>query len=930
MPDTPATDDAASDVTDEVAPPEPPPGVPFTLDGAELFAQEGELLIDAAERHGTYIPRFCYHPRMKPVGMCRMCLVEVDTGRGPALQPSCMLSVTPEMKVSTDSEVTVKAQDGVLEFLLINHPLDCPVCDKGGECPLQDQTLAYGPGESRFVEEKRHFEKPIPISDLVLLDRERCILCDRCTRFAKDVAGDAFIHFQDRGNQSQINTFPDHPFASYFSGNTVQICPVGALTSTTYRFKARPWDLQEGESTCTACSVGCRVTVQTSQDRVQRYLGVDIDPVNWGWLCDKGRFSTEAVNSDQRLGGPLVRAADALEEVTWSGALGAAASAIKGVLDTKGPRGIGVIGGARFTNESAYAWAKLAKGLIGTDNVDCQLGDGLPAALVLGTPRATIDETCTPGGTVLLMGCDPKEELPVLYLRLRHAVVEDGVTLVEVNPHSTATSHLAAHSLHPRPGELGRVAAHLAGAADGTDVGGINAGDLARVASLLATADGPVTVIVGRGSLAEGPGTTVDAVAALLEGLGTDRVRFLPALRRGNVAGALDMGLAPGMLPGRVTLAEGREAIADHWPAVPAEAGLDTVGMLQAAASGEIPVLVLLGADLFDVPDRDLVRRALSTATVVVVDLYENDTTGLADVVLPAAGPVEEDGTTTNLEGRISSVAQRVTPPGTSRAPWMIATELAWRLEAELGLESAAATWEEIVRLAPSHRDISSLVLRSPLASAGVVAPMTSDDVARHLDSLSTSVTITGVSVHGRAGVRPDEMARAATDTGDTGTDAGGAGADEDGTAGPDTDEDGTAGPDTDPADGPATVRFVAPEATTRPDPVDSYSLRLVATRRLYDQGTLTQAVPQLGALAEATTVRINPYDFDRLGAAPGEQVRVSSAKADFLCEVVSDGGVPRGCAAMVYNQANVPVAELIDAIATVNDVRVETLGGDA
>ena len=232
--------------------------VTITVDGREVTAQNGELLIDACERNDAYIPRFCYHPRMNPVGMCRMCLVEVDTGRGPALQPSCMIPVAAEMVVDTKNEQVSKAQDGILEFLLANHPLDCPVCDKGGECPLQDQTMAYGPGESRWVEEKRHYEKPIAISETVYLDRERCILCDRCTRFAKDVAGDPLIHFIDRGSNTEIATFPDEPFSSYFSGNTVQICPVGALTAKPYRFRARPWDLEEVESTCTGCSVAIR------------------------------------------------------------------------------------------------------------------------------------------------------------------------------------------------------------------------------------------------------------------------------------------------------------------------------------------------------------------------------------------------------------------------------------------------------------------------------------------------------------------------------------------------------------------------------------------------------------------------------------------------------------------------------------------------
>src|SRR5947208_2503210 len=280
--------------------------VTVTVDGRTFEARPGELVIAAAERHGVYIPRFCWHPRMAPVGMCRMCLVEIDGVRG--LPPACTTPVAEGMVVHTTTPGVKKAEDGVLEFLLVNHPLDCPVCDKGGECPLQDQTMSYGPGESRFVEEKRHYEKPIPISDLVTLDRERCILCDRCTRFAKDVAGDTLIHFLDRGNQTQVNTFPDHPFASYFSGNTVQICPVGALTATPYRFRARPWDLEQTESTCTSCSVGCRVVIDSSRNEVLRYNGVDIDPVNWGWMCDKGRFDFESVQHPERLASPMVRA----------------------------------------------------------------------------------------------------------------------------------------------------------------------------------------------------------------------------------------------------------------------------------------------------------------------------------------------------------------------------------------------------------------------------------------------------------------------------------------------------------------------------------------------------------------------------------------------------------------------------------------------
>ena len=447
--------------------------IEIEVDGVTIDAKPGEWLIEACERNGTYIPRFCYHPRMSPVGMCRVCLVEVDTGRGFALQPSCMVTVSDQMKVSTDSEVTKKAQDGVLEFLLINHPLDCPVCDKGGECPLQDQTMAYGPGETRFVEEKRHFAKPIAISETVYLDRERCILCDRCTRFADEVAGDPLIHFMGRGNHTEVNTFTDEPFASYFSGNTVQICPVGALTAAPYRFKARPWDLTETTSTAWVDSVGARVAVQASRNRVLRVLGADADAVNWGWLSDKERFGFEALNSDDRLAAPVMREAVGAEGSEWREAgWGEALDHVAGALSAAPPERVAVLGGARLTNEAQYMWAKLAKGVIGTDNVDAQLGDGLDPALVLGLPRATIDDACRPGGTVVLTGPDPKEELGTLYLRLRHAVVNDGVKLIEVTPCATGLSHLAQHSLRPRPGTTAQVVRALVAAARRRRAGG--------------------------------------------------------------------------------------------------------------------------------------------------------------------------------------------------------------------------------------------------------------------------------------------------------------------------------------------------------------------------------------------------------------------------------------------------------------------------
>ncbi|MGI9605253.1 MAG: NADH-quinone oxidoreductase subunit NuoG [Acidimicrobiales bacterium] len=678
------------------------PGVPVTIDGVEIRADKGELLIAAAERHGVHIPHFCYHPRMNPVGMCRMCLVEVDTGRGPGLQPSCMLPVTDGMVVNTETDVVKKAQDGVLEFLLINHPLDCPVCDKGGECPLQDQTMAYGPGESRFVEEKRHFEKPIPISDLVHLDRERCILCDRCTRFASEVAGDPLIHFQARGNQTEVNTFPDEPFSSYFSGNTVQICPVGALTARPYRFKARPWDLSEIASTATTDSMGARITVQSSRDEVLRYLGVDSDPVNWGWLSDKERFSFEAWNSDRRVTAPLMRGdslgavdadGDDLVEASWARALVAAAE----MLEEVDPARIGVLGGARMSNESQYAWAKFVKGSLGTDNVDCQLGDGVAPSLALGLSRSTIDQACAAGGTVLVVGVDPKETHGSLFLRLRHAAMHDKATLLEINHRSSGLTPYAAESALAAPGQLVAMVADLSQSAP-------------EIGAALAAAESP-TIVFGEGSLGSSP-VEVSAVVSVLAAA-YPSARFLPLPHRGNVMGALDMGLAPGLLPGRRSLG----AAPDSWSTTPTSVGLDAEGILRAASSGDLDVLILLGADpASDFRDADLASAALDEASVIAVDCLLNESSMQADVVFPAAATATEiDGTFTNVEGRVSPIARKVTSPGTARPDWMIAVEIAAQLGTDLGFIDVAELWEDLTSASPLHADLSA----EALAAAG-------------------------------------------------------------------------------------------------------------------------------------------------------------------------------------------------------------------
>ena len=894
--------------------------VTISVDGDPVEATPGELVIAAAERHGVYIPRFCYHPRMRPVAMCRMCLVEIKTPKGFMLQPACYVPVTPDMEVITTSARVTKAQDGVLEFLLVNHPLDCPVCDKGGECPLQDQTLAYGPGESRYVEEKRHFAKPIPLSSLVDLDRERCIQCDRCTRFAEEVAGDPLIEFVGRSDQLEVNTFPDHPFASYFSGNTVQICPVGALLARPYRFRARPWDLEQVESTCTSCAFGCRVAVQSSSNALTRYIGIDSDPVNHGWLCDMGRFDFEAVNSDERLGSPLVRKAggdvgsEELAEASWGEALQAAADGIERTRAVHGPDAIAVVGGARLANEDAYAWAKLAKAVIGTDNVDAQIGDGLPPELVLGLPRATIDDACAAPAVVLLTG-DVKEELPVLYLRLRAAAINRDMPIVELAPQRSGMSRYCKATLAYRPGEAAELARALVDGASG-DVAGVGAEEINRARELLE--EGAV-VVLGRPSVAESQDSIAAAAAALATYPG---VRFLPALRRGNVMGALDMGLAPGVLPGRVGLADGRDWFSQEWGVIPEQRGLDTAGILAGAAAGRIQVLVLLGADpVSDFPDAELARQALSGAGfVLAVDTFLNPSSRHADVVLPAAAYSERPGTTTNIEGRITRLGQKVVPPGVARPDWMIAVELAWRMSADLGVQSLEDIWDEIERLAPSHAGITRAVLADPRHRDGVLAPLDGDSSAS-LPPSPAGVTDTNVGGTDEEPPAIDPMGTPGLlETATQGVPATGV----DPLRLEDLEQTGQADEGREGAARPPLLGFSAPDDFTAP-PVDAYSLRLVAPRTLYGQATLVQRSPSLARLAPPARARANPHDLDRLGVGPGAHVRLRSRRGTVTLEAEPDLAVPRGSISVPFNASGEGASELIDAGQPVVEVRVET-----
>ncbi len=700
--------------------------VTITVDGVAMQGKAGEVLIKVAEENGNYIPRFCWHPRMKPVGMCRMCLVEVVGPRGPMLLPACTTTVNDGMEVDTQSAVVKKAQEGVLEYLLINHPLDCPVCDKGGECPLQDHTVAYGPGESRFVEEKRHFEKPIPISDLVLLDRERCILCARCTRFSEEISGDPLIEFKDRGNAVQVITFPGEPFNSYFSGNTVQICPVGALTAKPYRFKARPWDLEAVESVSLVDSIGSKVSVQSSQNEVVRIDGIDNDPTNQGWLSDKDRFIFESIHSEHRLTTPLIKEDGDFREAAWGEALDLVAEKLAAYPGAQ----VAGLGGANSTNEEAYTFGKFLRTIVVTPHIDAQLDDGLDPQFLVGvTPRAEIPDLET-AKTILLWAADLKEEYPVLYLRVRRAAAELGANLIVVHPRRTGLDDVATHKVRYRPGAGPEVLREMA-----------SDDEYAEIRSALE--EGPVVGIVGRTGLGEDQ-RLAEAVAAFVRDLPDGKI--LPLARRGNVLGALDMGLAPTLLPGRVSESSAHETLEAEWGPLPEGLGRTSTSILEGLREGDLRALIMLGTDpVRDHPEPALAEAGVAAAEfVVALDHFITDSTELADVILPVEGFAEGEGTVTNIEGRVQKVNRLVPGRGQTRAAWSVLDDLARRMDGQLGATSAAAISKEIAKVAPAYHGVTWDSLDWGDGREGLLLPL--EEGEQHLEYIPVDGNLTTVN----------------------------------------------------------------------------------------------------------------------------------------------------------------------------------------
>jgi NADH-quinone oxidoreductase subunit G len=656
--------------------------ITLSIDGREIQAPENAMLADAAKLADVEIPVFCYEPKLgAPVGACRMCLVEIEGI--PKLQTACSTAVKDGMVVHTRSERAVVAQQAVVEFLLINHPLDCPVCDKGGECPLQDITFGWGGGHSRFIEPKRHFRKPLELSPLIAIDRERCILCYRCVRFAQEISEDYQLILLERGANSFVGTFDGHPYVAPFSGNIIELCPVGALTSRAYRFRARPWEIEGAGTLCTLCPAQCNVNLTVRDERVLRVLARQHDDVDDGWLCDKGRFAYQATHADARITAPMIRDGGELREVSWERALAEATSGLR----RAGARTAALAGGGA-SNEEGLLLGRLMRDALGSPHVDSRAAGAGAVTLdewrALSAPAlaATVSDLEF-AHAVLVLDCEPLDDAPILELRIRKGVRRHNVKLAVATERASALDPIAS-GLRFAPGRGAELTAALAAALAGGDcapgaaAAGTDAGEVAALAELLREAGAEIVVLYGE-RLLDGGGA--GALLALADALGladTPGAGLIGIPEAANGRGLREAGLLPDAGPG--------------YRDPQLEGGRHTPAIAEALRAGELVALYLLEVDpLRDLPDRGGWEEALEHASTVIAHAAFL-TDGIRDhatVVFPAEAAAEKEGTVTHPDGRVQRLRPAIARQGEVRAGWSILAELAARLRPDDGAAPA-------------------------------------------------------------------------------------------------------------------------------------------------------------------------------------------------------------------------------------------------
>lgn len=862
--------------------------VTLTIDNREVSVPKGTLIVEAAKKAGIEIPVFCYHAKLEPVGACRVCLVTVgmpvkdrDTGamqldeQGrpvirffPSPQPSCNTPVAPGMVVVTNSPESESDRTGVLEFILTSHPLDCPVCDKGGECPLQDLTYAHGPGKSRFEYARKHTgPKKYPLGDLIVLDTERCILCYRCIRFQREIAGDPVLATENRGRDTLIVSYSDPPFDSHYSGNTTDICPVGALTTRDFRFGARAWELTNTPGVCNLCGAGCNTVFGARAGQIKRVMPRQNEAVNEIWLCDKGRFGHHFNGSKNRLTTPLIRKNGALEPSTWAEAL----ALVAGKFKAAGERACG-IAGAHLSNEDLYTFQKFFRQVLGSKNIDHRVGLN---ALIddeitfdVGAGVGTDIGRLGKNAAVLALGADLDEEAPLLYLRVRSSV-RRGAHLINAGGRKTKLDGVAQTQLRYRYGaeaqlvwalvsailderleaqpfvadRLEGLADLRASAADYTPekmaaVTGLSAAEIRSAARIFAAAENGLILygLESGGTLALQ--TALRALALVTGHAGRANNGVIAVLPHANSRGAADLGVTPHRLPG-------------YMP-VSGEPGLSAVTMYRNPHN--LPALYLVGIDLATRSD-DAKAAVQSAGFVVVQDLFMTETAKLADVVLPARSVAERDGTFTSVERWVQAFDVAVPAPPLAWADWLIFTALAGQLGADWGFASADGVMAEITQTVPLYRSMSFENLTAPIP----LSRQMSHYIYSGMSFLAAA----------REGLQWPTRAE-------------------------------------DPA-----VKFNLDFAVPSTEPVNG-KMVLVTPRVLYDGGILLSQAEVIAAHIEQLTITLSREDAKRLDVKPGDQVYVAGDNGSLTLPVRVSKDVPPGVVLVPRNLAGSPAERLL------------------
>ncbi len=841
--------------------------VTLTIDDRQVSVPKGTLVVDAAAKLGIEIPDFCSHPKLDPVACCRMCLVEISGPRGMMLQTACSVPVAQDMVVKTDTQQVKEVQEANLAFILLNHPLDCPICDKGGECPLQDHTMQFGPGLSQLVEPKRMKNKNYLISDTIVLDQERCVVCWRCIRYLEEWEDKPQLALFERGGKTIIDIQDGQPVDAKTSGNIIDICPVGALTNRVARFSYRPWEIERTPSICTQCSMGCNLRMDTRTHKLRRVIGRENMQVNDQWICDKGRFANGWVNDEGRLTMPLVRKNGELTPATWSEALSLVAEKLQAIKQQHGADAIGGIGSAKLSNESNYLLQRFMRQLIGTNNIDHRDG-GDVAALPTGMP-ALADVMKPQYGpdprhdVIMLVGVDPSEEMPVLDVHLKRAVRRGKAQLVIVHPRQIELTRYNGPFLQANPGTETTLLNGLllaittakgdttseahklsAGASDRQveQLCGVTMADVRKAAEVLAAAQNPLIIygpMVARGELGA---PLRQALINLALYLGKPENLAYIGLEA-NSQGCRDMGVLPDRLPGHAALDDrmASDLLGKLWGcSLPVHPGKSYKQMLDAAGS-EVKALYIMGAN--PASERPVWAENLDRLDFLVVqELFLTETAAKADVVLPAVSWAEQDGAFTNLERRVQRAPKALSNPQSKAAPdWMILDHLATYFDAQWGHASAQAVTAEITQAAPIYNGLTW----EALGDQGLQW-----------------------SVADHSYVQPEmSYARA--------------------------------------------VQPVLPKADG--------GLTLMSGTVLYDGGNLFGLTKQMKNMAFGAEVRLNPADGEKLGAANGESVTVRSDAGALTLTVKLDATVKPGVAWIPESLPGAPVGALLNGSAIAN-----------